>query len=186
MSAPSGRPTKPAIQIELLEVDSRAWRAVALLAAVVALVCGVVPLVAGVSGSTALLAAIPMGVLVVGLTSATVPKNSAVIENGALTVRAGALFRKTVDVAVLDLDTVELVYPPRKLRELVGFRLFGVALPPYAAGWFTSRDPAVRRAFVCAPGPSPLMRIRAGNIELILGVKNPQQALAKLRDALAA
>ncbi|MCK5859272.1 hypothetical protein [Abyssibacter sp.] len=104
------------------------------------------------------------------------------IDGSTLRLVAGGLFRHHVPLSALQLDAVQIHYPPRNLGQVVGRRLKGVSLPGVHLGWFSM---AYGRAFVVGPANTPVLEIRTGDGGILLAVANPQDALTRIRSALA-
>ena len=76
---------------------------------------------------------------------------------------------------------MEILYAPRSVREWIGWRVFGIGMPGFHAGWFRKDG---RWVFVQALRNAPALRLPTrGRADIVLAVATPQDALAKLRNA---
>lgn len=104
------------------------------------------------------------------------------IDAGQLQLVAGGLFRHQVSLDALQLDAVQIHYPPRRLGQVIGRRLKGLSLPGAHLGWFSM---PYGRAFVVGPAETPVLEIRTGDGAILLAVANPQDALTRLRSVVS-
>lgn len=112
---------------------------------------------------------------------ASLRHNRADIVDGRLVLRAGLLFQRKVPLADIRFDQVEILYAPRSVREWIGWRVFGIGIPGFHAGWFRADG---RWVFVQALRNAPALRLPTrGRADVVLAVATPQDALAKLRNA---
>lgn len=112
---------------------------------------------------------------------ACVRHNRADIVDGRLLIRAGLLFHRKVPLDQVAFDQVEILYAPRSVREWIGWRVFGIGMPGFHAGWFRKDG---RWVFVQALRNAPALRLPTrGRADIVLAVATPQDALAKLRNA---
>ena len=122
------------------------------------------------------------GGVLCGLILLALRSSRARIGDGRLHLVAGGLFRHQVSLDALQLDAVQIHYPPRRLGQVIGRRLKGLSLPGAHLGWFTM---PYGPAFVVGPAETPVLEIRTGDGAILLAVANPQDALTRLRTVMS-
>ncbi|MEC9408752.1 MAG: hypothetical protein ABF271_14440 [Abyssibacter sp.] len=139
-------------------------------------------LIAGLVGlpEFGLVIAAAVGMLAASLSIWMARASRVVIDQGRLELNAGGVFRHSLALDALQLDQVQIHYPPRQLGHMLGPRGRGLSLPGVHLGWFAM---PYGRVFVVGPAPTPVLEIRTAGGGLLLAVDNPQDALTRLHAA---